>query len=121
MNGFLSTSRSEDVAKIFSGKSIENKQSILLQIECNVDKLQDAIVFADIARFSKYPAEKEVLFDLGATFQILSINKDESDCWLVHLKATDIGEKISQEYIQSNRKAINRETGTMHLQVYLWK
>jgi hypothetical protein len=94
MNGFLSTSRSKDIAKIFSGRSIENKQSILFPIKCNADKLQDPIIFADIARFSKYPAEQEVLFDLGATFQILNINKDESDCWLVHLEATDIGEKI---------------------------
>jgi tetratricopeptide (TPR) repeat protein len=110
-NGFLSTSRSKDVAKIFVGGPIENKQNIFFEIECNIDKLQDAIVFADIARFSKYPEEKEVLFDLGATFEILSINKDESDCWLVHLKATDIGEKISQEYIQSNRREMKGESG----------
>lgn len=105
MNGFLSTSRSKNVAKVFAGKSIEDKQCILFEIECNVEELQDAIAFADIARFSKYPEEEEILFDLGATFEILSLKKEESvDYWLVNLKATNTGEKISHEYIQSNRR-----------------
>ncbi|UJR19067.1 hypothetical protein I4U23_022198 [Adineta vaga] len=114
MNGFLSTSRSKNVAMTFSGRPTENKQSVLFQIECNVEVLQDAVVFADIERFSKYPEEKEVLFDLGATFEIISMNKDESThYWLVHLKATDIGEKISQEYIQSNRREMVGESSAI--------
>ncbi|CAF1475607.1 unnamed protein product [Adineta steineri] len=112
-NGYLSTSRSRDVAKIFAGKPEDNKQCVLFEIECNVDELQDAIVFADITRFSKHPAEQEVLFDLGATFEILRITKDEPNCWLVYLKATDTGEKISQEYIQSNRREMCGESSAI--------
>ncbi|CAF0782816.1 unnamed protein product [Didymodactylos carnosus] len=110
-NGFLSTSRSRDVAEVFSGKPTENQRSVLFEIECNVDELKDAIVFADIARFSEYPDEKEVLFNSGATFEIVCISEDELGCWLVHLKTTRAGENISQEYIESNRREMNGGSG----------
>ncbi|CAF3404239.1 unnamed protein product, partial [Rotaria sp. Silwood2] len=113
INGFLSTSRAKDVAKVFAGKPVHNKRSVLFEIECDVDHLQDAIIFADIARFSKHPDEQEVLFDLGPTFEILCIDEYEPDCWLVKLKAVDAGEKISKEYLETNRKEFNGESSAI--------
>ncbi|CAF1375623.1 unnamed protein product [Rotaria sp. Silwood1] len=110
-NGFLSTSRSKQVALKFALKSAKrtNVVSTLYEIECNLNESK-SIVFADITKYSEFAAEQEVLFDLGSTFKIQSIIEDkELKLFVVKLKASDDGEKMAKEYIESNRK-VNEET-----------
>ncbi|CAF5066598.1 unnamed protein product, partial [Rotaria sp. Silwood1] len=105
-NGFLSTSRSKQLAIKFATKSTTrtNVFSVLYEIECNIQKTE-SIIFADIAQFSDYANESEVLFDLGATFDIVSVNEDiHLNLWLIKLKASDKGSKVAKEYIELNRK-----------------
>ncbi|CAF1450718.1 unnamed protein product, partial [Rotaria sordida] len=105
-NGFLSTSRSKQLAIKFATKSTTrtNVFPVLYEIECNIQKTE-SIIFADIAQFSDYADELEVLFDLGSTFEIISINEDKHlNLWLIKLKASDKGSKIAKEYVELNRK-----------------
>ena len=74
-------------------------------------ELNDAIHFAYIARFSDIPDEDEVLFEIGATFEVLSITYDEaSNMWIVKLKTTDKGLKIANDYIETNRKEMDESS-----------
>ncbi|CAM4951759.1 unnamed protein product [Rotaria socialis] len=105
-NGFLSTSRSKEQALAFAQKPTKRTDTIavLYEIECNIEQT-DSIIFADIAKFSDYPNEAEVLFDLGSTFEIISAKKNaELNLYLVKLKASDKGSKVAKEYIELNRK-----------------
>ncbi|CAF1053698.1 unnamed protein product [Rotaria sordida] len=105
-NGFLSTSRSKQLAIKFATKSTTrtNVFPVLYEIECNIQKIE-SIIYADVAQFSNYADELEVLFDLGSTFEIVSINEDvHLNLWLIKLKASDKGSKIAKEYIELNRK-----------------
>ncbi|CAF4822598.1 unnamed protein product, partial [Rotaria sp. Silwood2] len=79
LNGYLSTSRSPDVAlKFAKGSTIQATLcSVLYQIECNRQNIKSTI-FADITQQSKYAGEQEVLFDIASTFRIVSINENLS-------------------------------------------
>ncbi|CAF1298457.1 unnamed protein product [Adineta steineri] len=102
-NGFLSTTQSEAVAITFAGKSTATKQSVIFEIYCNVNQLNDSVKFGDITKFSVCPDEQEFLFELGATFLIESI-EEKANHYLIKLKTTDDGLKIAQEHIENNRK-----------------
>ncbi|CAF1209866.1 unnamed protein product [Didymodactylos carnosus] len=70
---------------------------------------ETAFLFA--ARFSDIPDEDEVLFEIGATFEVLAINHDETlNMWIVKLKTTDKGSKIANDYIETNRKEMNESS-----------
>ncbi|CAF1048993.1 unnamed protein product [Didymodactylos carnosus] len=105
VNGFMSTSRSRQVALMFAGISPVNreKQSLLFEIECDLSRLKDSVVFADIAEFSAIPDENEILFDIGATFKIISVSQN-TDIWIVKLQGTDEEATIAQDYVNLNRK-----------------
>lgn len=65
-NGYLSTSSDYSVAHGFATKPIqrENIVQALFQYEVNLDTIQ-SIVLADIAQYSAFPEEAEVLVDIG--------------------------------------------------------
>ncbi|CAF3277840.1 unnamed protein product, partial [Rotaria sp. Silwood2] len=52
---------------------------------------------------SHIPDEQENLLDLGATFQILSVIKD-NDLYLIKIKAIDEESKTTKEYIELNKQ-----------------
>ncbi|CAF2225622.1 unnamed protein product [Rotaria magnacalcarata] len=110
MNGFLSTSRSKDIALIFAGtsKKTDIKQSVLFEIECVMRELVDvntSVVFADIASFSNYIDEEEVLFGLGSTFRIISCNYCQvSSIHIIKLKVSNDGDTLIKEYIDLNNR-----------------
>ena len=79
-NGFLSTSRNRQVALTFATNSL---------FEIETDMNQEGKLWYDIADYSMIPDEGEVLFDIGATFQIESISYDsEHKLSIIHLKTT---------------------------------
>ncbi|CAF1352395.1 unnamed protein product [Adineta steineri] len=102
-NGFLSASRSEQLAIEFAIKPTKrsNVLSVLYEIECNVK----STIFADVAQFSDYPKESEVLFDFGSTFRFISVTEDkQSKLWKIKMNATDEGAAVMKEYIELYRK-----------------
>ena len=103
-NGFLSTSRSKDVAYSFAKKGTKRLgvETIMLQIE--VDTLLPTISLADIAEYSDYPREEEILFDLGAIFTIESVTFNENEnIWYVKLicVAEDILPDVTQTILEN--------------------
>ena len=102
INTFLSTSKKIQIAQIFSGQGeVEHPLArVLLQIEAFPARLH-SVFFADIHTFSQFPAEMEVLFSLGSTFRIQSIDfDDDKKYWIVRLDATDDGSDRIKEYCQ---------------------
>ncbi|CAF1118886.1 unnamed protein product, partial [Didymodactylos carnosus] len=113
MNGFLSTSRLPSVAQNFASQSTKRRDAVvvLFEIEYDLSELNDHdIVCADIAKFSDYPEEQEVLFDLGATFKIQSVNREKPDLSRVKLRVTSEGADIAREYIKLNRKELEQRS-----------
>ncbi|CAF3956013.1 unnamed protein product [Rotaria sordida] len=99
-NGFLSTSRSKDVANIFAKKGTKRLgvETVIIEIHVDTTKLTTALV--DIAEYSDYPEEQEVLFDLGASFTIDNVTYDEKDkIWLV--KLSSVSEEVLTNDIQT--------------------
>ena len=68
INGYLSTSRVRDIAIRYATDDVTRPDTVpvLYEIDCFRDN--DWPIFADVARFSDFPKEKEVLFDIGAVF-----------------------------------------------------
>ena len=102
VNSFLSTSRDINVARIFAGVGVieDRLVRVLLEIQANPASLQ-SVFFADISHISQFRDEEEVLFSLGSTFRIFSIDFDEnSQHWIVQLNATDDGSDRIQQYRQ---------------------
>ncbi|CAF1392104.1 unnamed protein product [Rotaria sp. Silwood1] len=102
INSFLSTTHDIAIARIFAGQGIieDRLVRVLLHIQANPARLQ-SVFFADISQISQFPEENEVLFSLGSTFRILSIDFDEAfQYWIVQLNATDDGSDRIYEYCQ---------------------
>ncbi|CAF3621245.1 unnamed protein product [Rotaria sordida] len=92
INGCWSTSRNEEVARMFgsigSRPAETNGESILFEININLNA-SDCIL-ADISKYSALPIEEEVLFDLDATFTIENITEKKENnvpYWLVRMNA----------------------------------
>jgi tetratricopeptide (TPR) repeat protein len=102
LNGFLSTTYSRDIALIYVGTSTTTKHAVLFEIECNAAKLTNRMIFADVSRFSDFPDEEEVLFDLGAAFKILSIKEDKDlNVWIVKMEANDEIAQFGKLYFEN--------------------
>ncbi|CAF4026129.1 unnamed protein product [Rotaria sp. Silwood2] len=110
-NGYLSTSRLRSQACIFAMKPTKRTDviSVLFQIECNIKQIGNSVIFADIAQFSQYPNDKDVLFDLNACFKIESIEQDES-LELIRMKVSNAGEIITKDYIELTQRETEEKT-----------
>ncbi|CAF1369806.1 unnamed protein product [Rotaria sordida] len=103
-NGYLSTSFNREVALAFTDKSTDTEISVLFEIECDFVNT-NSVIMASIAHYNNSSDEEEVLFDLDATFQILSIEKDSLlNSLIVKMKVTDEGAALAQEYIKYNNQ-----------------
>jgi tetratricopeptide (TPR) repeat protein len=110
-NGYLSTSRSRKKALAFAIKPTNRSDAlpVLFEIECDVQQLGDTVLFADIAKFSEYPGEKEVLFDLSAAFRLECVQSD-GQVWLIKMSATSDGQAITHDYIEVTRRETDEKT-----------
>ncbi|CAF3854051.1 unnamed protein product, partial [Rotaria sp. Silwood1] len=88
-NGYLSTSRSKNVAYTFAKKGTKcpNVETVMLEIDVDISTSTTSL--ADIAQYSDYPEEEEeILFDLGASFAIDAIDYENiQKMWHIKLKA----------------------------------
>ncbi|CAF2703548.1 unnamed protein product [Rotaria sp. Silwood2] len=74
-NGFLSTTHDRQIAQIFAGESSDHVSSVVFEIKID-DKEEEMPVLVDTWRWSQFPDEQEVLFDLATTFRVTSIDND---------------------------------------------
>ncbi|CAF5147820.1 unnamed protein product, partial [Rotaria sp. Silwood1] len=104
-NGYLSTSRHRQLAINFLMKPTKRTGviAVLFQIECNIQHIGKSVIYADIAQFSDYPDEEEVLFDINAAFRLDSIEKEEF-IQVIKMTLSNEGEKITRHYIELTQK-----------------
>ncbi|CAF4157082.1 unnamed protein product [Adineta steineri] len=108
LNGFLSCSKSRHIAELFGGINEElNNNEIPVIYEIEVDS---SIVMADIPEESQFSDEKEVLFDLGMTFKVISVKCDSKEIyWIVQLRATVDGSSVASEFIDFNQLDLKKD------------
>jgi len=114
-NGYLSASRLRERALCFAMKQSKrtNVISVLFQIECNVKQLDKCVIFGDIAQYSKYPKEEEVLFDLSACFRIDSIEhfiEQHESVQLIKMSASNEGQTITKDYIKLTQQETEEQS-----------
>ncbi|CAF1422705.1 unnamed protein product [Rotaria magnacalcarata] len=88
MNGFLSTTRTLNIALVYANKNCDlvNDSRCHVLFEINIDAVNSPVIYADVSRISKFQEEDEILFDMGTLFKIESIDHDEdSKLWKVQL------------------------------------
>ena len=81
-----------------------DKKSYLLEslILCGFLYFEKLVIGGQhIAEFSKTPAEQEVLFDLGATFEILLVNHDTIPL-TIKMNAVPEGNRLAHDYVRIN-------------------
>jgi tetratricopeptide (TPR) repeat protein len=119
-NGFFSSSRHLDVAQRFIGidpvtgvspsrSRDDQRQYILFELDVDLINSPDVVV-TDVSAYSSIPDENEILFNLGTTFFITSINyDDEHHVWYIRIITSSELAIINQEY---NRYTSERCTET---------
>ncbi|CAF1297328.1 unnamed protein product [Adineta steineri] len=105
-NGYLSTSNLHSVAYEFATKPSNREGVVCALFEYQVDlNLVKKIVIADIAEYSAFPEEAEMLVDIGASFRIESCTFDAGEnLWHVIVQATDQGAALADEFIEYQKK-----------------
>ncbi|CAF1323725.1 unnamed protein product [Rotaria sordida] len=110
-NSFFSTTTDINVARIFA-HNCHNKIGVLFQIE--IENNLNSIIYADITNYSRIPDEKEVLFHIGAVFQINSVSYDnELNLWSVHLSASDDGKGYIEQYIKLQEQELEETDASL--------
>lgn len=127
-NGFFSTSRNIEVAKRFIGSRHSNTVRVLYVINCDLscysnEEINELVAFVDISESSCIPDEEEVLFDLGATFQIDNIEPStvKNDYAIIHLVPSCEGSRMLCQYRESCRDEIKRSSATLAFGILLCK
>ncbi|CAF1169216.1 unnamed protein product [Didymodactylos carnosus] len=93
-NGFFSTTRSKKVAVNFAKTHSTPGDVTPVLFEIRVSTKLEKVVFADITKLSEFSMEAEVLFSIGAVFQIDKVEYDHPDkMYKVYMLATDEGSK----------------------------
>ncbi|CAF2782041.1 unnamed protein product [Rotaria sp. Silwood2] len=105
INGYLSTTRRKSRALAFAKKPTNRTDviSVLFHIQCDIKLIDKNIIFGDIAQFTEYPNEQEVLFDLNACFQIESMQEQES-LQIIKMNLSNEGQKIAKDFIKLTQK-----------------
>lgn len=86
MNGFFSTSRDIEQAIQFATKPSHRKDVVGVILEIDGEVNLDKMIFADIAQYSAFPKEQEVLFDLATIFKIVHVEFDKGrKLWIMQL------------------------------------
>ncbi|CAF1251425.1 unnamed protein product, partial [Didymodactylos carnosus] len=124
-NGFLSTSRIREVAKVYAGSGAMSSKrrgelhAVVFELELPTNL--KSFVFADISYMSKMIDEQEILFDIGTTFIVTSVAFDDVEQnWVIRLTGTDKGHDIvTKEYIDFYRKRMVALTPTIKLGEFL--
>ncbi|CAF2209051.1 unnamed protein product [Rotaria magnacalcarata] len=120
-NGFFSTSRSINVALAFAPRNIVSKTMTGVLFEIQADTSLKTIIMADI-KSSSFPDEKEVLFSLGATFEIRNVEFDTiHNLWRIKLIATEQGDERLQQYIQLQEQEMKAHTPLIYFGALLWE
>ncbi|CAF3816386.1 unnamed protein product [Rotaria sp. Silwood1] len=116
-NGFLSTSRSKDVAYAFAKKGTKRSNVETVMLEIDVDMSKVTVILADIAQYSDYPEEQEILFDSGASFTINSVLYDMIEkIWVVKLTA-----KAEESWISDIQTCLNEYSSERDMNILLGK
>ncbi|CAF1474301.1 unnamed protein product [Rotaria sordida] len=119
-NNFLSTSELRNVAVDF----IRDNSKIGVLFIIKIDPSIKSVPYARIAKFSKFPDEKEILFSTHAVFrirQIKEIQEKEMKIWQVKLTLTSDG---ADEQLSNLTEQIRMEitgTGWERMGLLLWK
>ncbi|CAF0914101.1 unnamed protein product [Adineta ricciae] len=115
-NGFLSTSRSQDVAIAFASKKQNSVRQPLHRVlfEINLNVTKSPVVFADISHLSTFPEEGEVLFSTGAVFSLQNITQDEqTKMYTICLNIATQDEYNSiEKFVASAKEQLNERTNT---------
>ena len=121
-NGFLSTSRSADVALGFARKCAATSNTFqMCLIEIRTDPSLKSVVAADIEEFSQMKGEQEVLFGLGTTFRVESVEMDENlNLWKIHLVTTDEGMERTEEYMRAQKEMMKEYSPLSSFGRLLW-
>ncbi|CAF1668874.1 unnamed protein product, partial [Didymodactylos carnosus] len=94
-NSYLSTTRDEEVAKIYAGigPTFDSEMlSVIIEIITVPNVMRT--VFADISELSEFKDEQEILFDIGSVFLVSNveyIDGDDNDerYWYIKLLTND--------------------------------
>ena len=109
-NGFLSTTRNEQLALQFalkSSKRATDVSPVLFIIQ--VDQFHKDVICADISSLSVFPDEEEVLFDLGCAFKITEVAFDSTkNIWIIRMTSTNEAREIVETYIEANRRQMEK-------------
>ena len=117
INGFLSTSKDINVARVFITDVPHNDHSkaVLFQIFVDPNEVKNAI-FVDINQYlpirTKNNDEAEVLFNIGTIFRIKSVQND-GPIIVIEMEVTDQGTNERKKRIENKMKQY--ETGNMNL------
>ncbi|CAF3492763.1 unnamed protein product [Rotaria sp. Silwood1] len=106
MNGFLSTTKSNDVAKMFAGVETNRAgyQSVLFEMHID-GAINTKRPYADISRESAIPDEEEVLFFMGFVWRIEAVDKLFDNTWKVKLQlSTDINSNLTRSFNELSDK-----------------
>jgi len=89
INGFISTSKSEKISLEYAaGKLKKQGNDVVIMYEITIDPAIQCSAYADIESISFHPREREVLFNMGSTFQIDGIENDQSNPDIKRIKLT---------------------------------
>ncbi|CAM4830231.1 unnamed protein product [Rotaria magnacalcarata] len=104
-NGFISTTLIRNEAIQFALDKAQQSDLIPVLFEIKASPDLQCTKFADISALSAFPDEKEILFNLGAAFQIDDIKElSGSDSYtVVQMTATDKGHDTVNSYIELSK------------------
>ena len=89
INGFISTSRDEKISLEYAEAKLKKKSDdVVIMYEITIDPAIPCSSYADIESISFHPREREVLFNIGSTFQIDGIQNDPSNLQIKRIKLT---------------------------------
>lgn len=119
INTFLSTSIDRSVACLYAPTQCslsDELTGVLFEITIDTSKTNSHFSLANVSSISAFPHEREILFSLGVTFKITSVEfSEKEDFWIIKLETSDETNERLLEFF----KVADRELETKSHMFYI--
>jgi hypothetical protein len=117
INSFLSTTEDREVARAFAGEESNRADGLVsLLIEIKTDRrVNNLKPYANIARYTLFPDEKEILFMLGTVFRIISLEFNTTyNNWILLLEICSEDDRDYQQMFEYEKRELVGDNPTYY-------
>ena len=121
MNWFMSTTRSKDIAFLFSGRGYECPGYRPVIFEFTIQDSIQSKPYAYIEEWTKIDGEEEILFTVCSIWRINAVSEKDDGCWYIYLSNSEVEDQEANTLAAYLMKKMGSTPNILTLAYFLYE